>query len=378
MRNLRRFGAFILLLGGLAGCDVAPATRQAPRPVLVLNPGTGVQPALSTYAGVVRAREESSLSFRVGGTVVSRRVDAGARVSRGQVLAELDAGDLSLQAQAGLAELGAAEADLARARGDRDRYAQLVREQLVSRSVFDTQEAAYKAAEGMVRAARAQWEVDRNQVAYTQLSAPSDGVIASRQVEAGQVVAAGETVFTMAADGGREVVISLPEGRIREFKVGQPVLVELWSAPDRQWPGTVREISPAADEQLRTFAARVNLDGDAAQAVELGQSARVYVQDVNVQAALSVPLSAVQRGADGASAVWLVDAQSGKVKSQPVKLGRLGETEVPVISGLKPDDWVVAAGGHLLREGQAVLAVDRKNRPVRSQPQAGLQAKQAN
>jgi len=192
------------------------------------------------------------------------------------------------------------------------------------------------------------------------------------------VVAAGETVFTMAADGGREVVISLPEGRIREFKVGQPVLVELWSAPDRQWPGTVREISPAADEQLRTFAARVNLDGDAAQAVELGQSARVYVQDVNVQAALSVPLSAVQRGADGASAVWLVDAQSGKVKSQPVKLGRLGETEVPVISGLKPDDWVVAAGGHLLREGQAVLAVDRENRPVRSQPQAGLQAKQAN
>ncbi|MCY7313882.1 MAG: efflux RND transporter periplasmic adaptor subunit [Pseudoxanthomonas sp.] len=378
MHILRGFGTFILLLGGLAGCDVAPATIEAPRPVLVLNPGTGVQPSLSTYAGVVRAREQSSLSFRVGGKVVSRSVDAGTRVSRGQVLAELDAGDLSLQAQAGLAQLGAAEADLARARGDRDRYAQLVREQLVSRSVFDAQEAAYKAAEGMVRAARAQWEVDRNQAAYTQLSAPSDGVIASRQVEAGQVVAAGETVFTMAADGGREVVISLPEGRIREFKVGQPVLVELWSAPGRQWPGTVREISPEADEQLRTFAARVNLDGDAAQAVELGQSARVYVQDDDVQAALSVPLSAVQRGADGASAVWLVDAQSGKVKSQPVQLGRLGETEVPVISGLKPDDWVVAAGGHLLREGQAVLALDRENRPVRSQPQAVLPAKQAN
>jgi len=146
--------------------------------------------------------------------------------------------------------------------------------------------------------------------------------------------------------------------------VGQPVLVELWSAPGQRLPGTIREISPAADAQTRTYAARVNLVGEAAQAVELGQSARVYVQENGDAAALSVPLSAVQRGAKGATSVWVVEVQTGKLRSQPVQLGRYGETDVPVLGGLKPGDWVVGAGGHLLREGQPVTPVDRDNRPV--------------
>jgi multidrug efflux system membrane fusion protein len=142
------------------------------------------------------------------------------------------------------------------------------------------------------------------------------------------------------------------------------VLVELWNAPGERLPGLIREISPAADAQTRTYAARVSLVGAAAKAVELGQSARVYVQETGAEAALSVPLSAFQRGAKGATAVWVVDTQSGKVESRPVQLGRYGETDVPVLSGLKAGDWVVGAGGHLLREGQPVTPVDRDNRPV--------------
>ena len=363
-----RQGYAILLVVGLAGltaCGDKAAVSEIPRPVLVVNPGGGAQVALSAYAGEVRAREESPLSFRVGGKLVRRDVDAGTRVKQGQVLAELDAADLGLQAQASQAQLAAAEADLARARGDRDRYAKLVEQQMVSRSAYDAQNAAYKAAEGQVRAARAQWDVNRNQAAYTQLRAPRDGVVATRQAEADQVVAAGQTVFTLAADGGREVLISLPEGRIRDFAIGQQVLVELWNAPGQRLPGTLREIAPAADAQTRTFAARVDLPGDAAQAVELGQSARVYVQEKGELAALNIPLSAVQRGDKGATAVWVVDTQTGKARSQPVQLGRLGASEVPVLGGLKAGDWVVAAGGHLLREGQAVKPVDRDNRPVK-------------
>ena len=136
------------------------------------------------------------------------------------------------------------------------------------------------------------------------------------------------------------------------------------NAPGRRLPGTIREISPAADPQTRTYAARVNLAGEAAQAVELGQSARVYVQETGVQAALSLPLSAIQRGAKGATAVWVVDEKTGKIRSQPVQLGRYGETDVPVLGGLKGSEWVVAAGGHLLREDQAVSPLDRDNRPL--------------
>jgi multidrug efflux system membrane fusion protein len=359
--NGRRLG-LALALGALAGCGGRQEAPPPPRPVLVVHPGGGAAAALSAYAGEVRAREESPLSFRVGGSLVKRNVDAGAQVERGDVLAVLDADDLSLQAQAAQAQLAAAEADLVRTRGDRDRFAALVKDRLVSQSAYDAQVAAYEAAAGQARAARAQLDVSRNQAGYAQLRAPRDGVIASRQAEVGQVVAAGQTFFTLAAESGREVLISLPEGRVREFEVGQPVTVELWNAPGRRLPGEIREISPAADPQTRTYAARVALPDQAAGAVELGQSARVYVQDTGARAALSVPLSAVQRGAGGSTVVWVVDA--GKVRSQPVRLGPFGEESVPVLSGLRPGQWVVASGGHLLREGEAVSPVDRDNRPV--------------
>jgi multidrug efflux system membrane fusion protein len=207
-------------------------------------------------------------------------------------------------------------------------------------------------------------EVMRNQAGYSQLRAPRDGVIASRQAEAGQVVAAGQTIYTLAADGGREVAIGLPENRIREFSVDQPVLVELWNAPGERLPGTIREIAPAADPQTRTYAARVSLVGEAVNAVELGQSARVYVQEHGAKAALKLPLSAVQRGAKGGTAVWVVYPKTAKVSLRPVRLGAYGDTEEPVLSGVSATDWVVAGGGHLLREGQSVTPVDRDNRPV--------------
>ncbi len=355
-----------------AGCGSGDAEPVAPRPVLVTHPSGGAQAALSAYPGEIRAREESALSFRVGGNLIERNVDVGAQVRRGDVLAVLDAQDLALQAQAAQAQLAAAEADLARARGDRDRFGQLVEQQLVSRSAYDAQVAAYKAADGRARAARSQRDVSNNQAGYARLRAPRDGVIASREAEAGQVVAAGQTVFTLAADGSREVAISLPESRIREFEIGQPVLVELWSTPGRRYAASVRQISPSADPRTRTYAARIALSTEASAAVDLGQSARVYVQDSGTEAGLSVPLSAVQRGASGATAVWLVDAQ-GKLRSRAVTLGRYGENSVPVLTGLKPDEWVVAAGGHLLREGQPVTPVDRNNklvdaRPVESRP----------
>lgn len=356
--------AALLAAAALTGCNSDARPAEAARPVLVIHPGGGAEAAVTAYAGEIRAREESPLSFRVGGKLVRREVDVGAHVRAGDLLAVLDAGDLAAQARAAQAQLAAAEAELGRARADQARFAQLAGQQLVSRSTLDAQNAAATAAQGQVNAARANLDVARNQSSYTQLRAPRDGMIASRTAEAGQVVGAGQTVFTLAADGGREVAIALPESRIRDFSVGQQVAVELWSAPGQLLPGTIREIAPAADPQARTYAARVNLTGDAAKAVDLGQSARVYVQENGTRAALTIPLSAIQRGAGNANAVWMVDPATRKLHLTPVQLGAFGETSAPVLSGVKPDAWIVAAGGHLLREGQLVAPVDRENRPL--------------
>ena len=358
-RRRIRWTAGAMFALALSACGAGQPEPAPARPVMVARP----QPApgvARSFPGEVRAREESPLAFRIGGKLVRREVDVGDRVARGTLLAVLDPGDLDTQVRAAEARLSAAEAQLRRAAADRARYATLADEQLVSRSALDAQEAAWRAADGEMRAARAAAELAANQAAHTRLLAPADGVIASRQAEAGQVVAAGQAVFTLAADGGREVAIALPESVVGEYAVGQPVEVELWTAPGERLRGRFREISPAADPVARTYAARVALDGADASRVALGQSAKVLA--AGGDATLTVPLAAVQRGEDGAPMVWV--HEDGRVHAAVVRTGPFGAGTVPVTAGLEPEDWVVVAGGHLLREGQEVSAVDRNNRPV--------------
>lgn len=362
MKIVRWMGV-ALGVAALAACSGQPEPPEAAVPVLVVHPGEVAGQAPAVFPGEIRARQESPLSFRVGGNLVKRGVDAGQRVRKGQVLAELDVADFALQARASQAQLAASEAELVRARDDFKRYEALAAQQLVSRSSLDQQAAAFKAAQGQVNAARANTDVLRNQSGYAQLRAPTDGVIASREAEAGQVVSAGQTIYNLAADGAREVLIALPEATIADYAIGQKVEVELWNRAGTRLPGTLREIAAAADPQTRTYAARVSLDDAGRDDVVLGQSARVY-SSAGRAGTLQLPLAAVQRGSDGRASVWVVDPATRTLKAVAVTLGDYRSDSVPVLGGVQAGDWVVAAGGHLLRAGQAVTAVDRDNRPV--------------
>ncbi|QOW19861.1 efflux RND transporter periplasmic adaptor subunit [Lysobacter ciconiae] len=349
----------VLLVAACTGSDPEPQEKP---PVLVVLPGAGAATEMS-LTGEIRAREESPLSFRIGGNMLERRVEVGDHVSEGDVLATLDPDDQQAQASAARAKLAALEADLKRARADQARYAQLVKDQLISRSNMDAQTAAAEAAQGQVNAARAELRMASNQAGYSKLVSPADGVIASRQAEAGQVVAAGQPVFTLAADGAREIVFAVAENAKEEVQPGKAVQVEVWSQPGKRWPGTVREVSPSADPASRTFAARATVDAPEG-ALQLGQSARVIIPtNAAGGATFSVPLTALQRQGDGV-AVFVVDRASSTLKLQPVSIGAYGNDSVPVLDGLAKDDWVVAAGGHLLREGQEVAPVDRDNLPL--------------
>lgn len=343
----------------LSACGQETAAPAAPRPALVVQP----QPAgasADSYPGEVRARFEPELAFRIGGKVTKRLVEEGQRVKADQPLAELDPQDVRLQLEANRAQLAAAEANLSLVRAERDRYQKLLDRQMVSHSQFDNAENLYRAGLARLKQAKAEFDVAGNQAEYAVLRAPQAGVIAKRQVEVGQVVAAGQTVFILAADGEREVLIGLPEQQFARFAVGQTVSVELWSHPNARYEGRIRELSPAADPRSRTFAARIAFTSASAPA-ELGQSARVFIAHAE-QAPLSVPLSAVT-AEQGQAYVWRVNKDS-RLERAVVRLGPYGADSVPVLEGLRADDWVVAAGGHVLREGQQVRPVDRTNRDV--------------
>jgi multidrug efflux system membrane fusion protein len=363
--------ALALLLVACGGDEPeAPARR-----VLVVQPGAG-NLGITAYAGEVRAREEPPLAFRIGGKLARRLVDVGDRVAVGQALAQLDASDVSLQLEGSRAALASADADLALAKAELDRYKNLFDQQLVSRSLFETRQAQFAAAAARVRQARAQASVSGNQAGYAVLRAPRAGVIAQRLADVGEVVAAGQPVYVIAAEGEREVAIAVPEQQVSRFKPGMPLAVELWAQPGRRLPAQLREIAPSADPQTRTYAARVTFDGAAAGA-EVGQSARVFAQTPGANS-LAVPLSAIVEH-EGRHVVWVVrevaPAAEGRparavVRRAPVKIGPYGEESVPVLEGVTASDWVVAAGAHLLQENQPVRPVDRHDREVALAPVA--------
>ena len=353
-------GLVLLISCLLTACSEPPQVEVTPRPALVVQP----QPAslqVQSYPGEVRARIEPELAFRVGGRVSKRLVDAGDRVRQGQPLAELDPEDARLQLEAARSQVAAAQANLNLAQTERERYRTLLERQMISSSQYDNADNSYRSAAALLKQAQAQADVAKNQAAYSVLHAPQDGVIARRALETGQVVAAGQTVLVLAGDGEREVLFSLPESSLGHIRVGQPVEVELWSRAGQRYPGTLRELSPAADPQSRTFAARVSFDSDQPD-LATGQSARVYIHHPE-PVALAVPLSAVSADA-GQSFVWVVEPQSRTLQRRPVQLGAYHQQQATVLDGLLPGDWVVAAGVHILREGLQIEPVDRQNRSV--------------
>jgi len=343
----------------LVACGQESAPQTSLRPAMVVQPQPA-SAAADSYPGEVRARFEPELAFRIAGKVSKRLVEEGQRVKAEQPLAELDPQDVRLQLEASRAQLAAAEANLNLVKAERDRYKTLADRQMVSHSQYDNAENLYRAGLARLKQVRAEFDVAGNQAEYAVLRASQDGVIAKRQVEVGQVVAAGQTVFTLAADGEREVLIGLPEQQFGRFEVGQPVTVELWSQPDQRFSGRIRELSPAADPRSRTYAARIAFSAGKVPA-ELGQSARVFIQHAE-QVPLAVPLSALT-AENGQTYVWRVDANN-TLKRVPVRVGAYGENTVPVLEGLNASDWVVAAGVHVLQEGQQVRPVDRSNRVV--------------
>jgi multidrug efflux system membrane fusion protein len=358
-----RMLALVILTATLAllgGCASQAKVNPAPKPAVVAHPSSAAQ-AVEVYSGAVHARYESVLGFRVGGKIKSRHVDVGARVKQGALLAELDPQDAELALSAARAQAAWSTADLSLAKAEMDRHQSMLDRKLISQSLFDAKVNAYKAAEARGKQAQAQLRVSENQSKYSELRADADGVITQVSAEPGQVVAAGQPVVSLARDGAREVLINVPEGRVDSFKVGSPVLADLWAKDGSRYAGAVREIAPEADAATRTYNVRVTLT-DANAAVKLGMTARVFLPGAN-QAAVSVPLAAVT-AVDGAPALWTLDAKTGQVKLTPVKIGTYGENGATIIGGVDASDWIVIAGVHKLVQGQVVRPVDAFMKPV--------------
>jgi len=360
----RGAGAAFALIGALilAGCGSHAAVPAPPRSAIVAHPQLADTINAEVYSGDVRARFESQLGFRVNGKIKTRKLDVGNHVEAGQVIAELDPADLQLQAGSASANLAAAKANRDLAQADYDRYRKLLDKNYVSQTQVDAQANALKAAQAQVQQAQAALAVAANQTEYTSLRADHAGVITALNAEAGQVVAAGQSIATLARDGAVEVEIAVPENRIGAYKVGTPFAIESWADAGKQLGGHLREIGAEADRVTRTYRVRVSFD-DPSAAPRLGQTARVYFADGANAGQILIPLSALHE-LGGKPAVWIVDAKTRQVKLAPVNIAAYREQGVTLSAGTGTQDWIVTAGVHKLREGDTIAPVDALNRPL--------------
>lgn len=339
-------GASLLILSACSNAEADP--RSAPQYVRTATIAAGGAQGRD-FTGIVSARVQSDLGFRVAGKIVERLVDTGQAVRRGQPLMRIDRTDLGL---ATIASAGAVEAARARAlqtAADEARYRDLVSAGAISASAYDQAKAAADAARAQLRAAQAEAGVSRNEAGYSLLVADADGIVVETLAEPGQVVAAGQTVVKLARSGAREAVIDLPE-TVRPA-VGSVAQATLFGG-DAPTPARLRQLSGAADPATRTYEARYVLEGAAAKA-PLGATVTVSLNQPGAVRATQIPLAAVHDNGRGPG-VWIVRGTSPVVTWRPVRLTAIGEETATVSGGLRPGERFVALGAHLLHEGQAV------------------------
>jgi RND family efflux transporter MFP subunit len=338
--------AWMWLQPAIAAKDDDP--RLKPRLVQV---GVVQAPAASerAFTGVVGARVQSNLGFRVAGKIVQRLVDVGQQVRAGQPLMRIDDNDLRLALTAKRNAVAAARASFVQTDADERRYGKLVSDGWTSRQRYEQAKAALDTAVAQLAAAEAEARVAENEATYSVLVADADGTVVETLGEPGQVVSAGQIVIRIAQAGPREAVVVLPE-TIRPA-IGSVAEASVYGGNGSRYAAHLRQLSDSADAQTRTYEARYVLDGEAA-AAPLGATVTIRLASRASQPEIQVPLGAVLD--DGQkTGVWVLDRATSTVRFRPVKLVRVsGETAV--ISGLSFGDPVVSLGAHLLQEGARV------------------------
>ncbi|MBS1206362.1 MAG: efflux transporter periplasmic adaptor subunit [Proteobacteria bacterium] len=339
----------------LTGCGDKHNEKPAPpRPVRYQVIGTASAHPVTVRTGEIRAHDETTLAFRLDGRMVNRLVDIGERVHAGQVLA-------AIESETGKNQLTSATADVESARAaervaaiNLSRMQKLMPSGAIARTQLDSARADWQAATSRLKSSIAAMHTAQDNLGWTQLTAPAEGIITRVSASAGQVVSAGQTIFTLATSDARDVVFDIADPQYLPARSASALQfpVALLANPSIRVSGKLRDISPQADPQTRTWQVRVTLEAPPA-AMALGASASVDIPSV-MPGGYTVPASALSRLGDQ-PAVFIIDGR-GKAQLRAVTLAGYSATSVVIASGVGVGDKVITAGVSKLRVGEPVIA----------------------
>lgn len=311
--------------------------------------------------GEIKPRQESDIGFRISGKLISRAVDIGVSVKKGDLLARLDDTEYQARLRSAEAEIASAEAVLVEADAAEGRLRQLLASGTTTRANYDVAVKNQRGAQAKLEAARASASLSRDQLGYTELRADFDGIVTAAAAEPGQVISAGQMVVKLAKPDEKDGVFNIAESAFR----GRPeherpeVVVSLLSNPGVFAEGVVREISPVADPATRTYQVKVTLR-QPPEGMRFGASVMGRLKTTTAPVVV-LPGSALF-DKSGKPAVWVYQAATASVALKPVVVARYEADRVVISEGLSKGEIVVTAGVNRLREGQKVRLAQEASR----------------
>ncbi|MES0808410.1 efflux RND transporter periplasmic adaptor subunit [Roseibium sp. SCPC15] len=350
-----RWAGFLFAAGLLAACQdnavdpVAEAEAKlhaAPRPAKIFTVTDQIGFVERHFAGRVAAVQTVDLSFQVAGKLIELPVRESQPVKKGDVIAKLDTTDYDRAVREATISVEQAKRELDRLETLRDRS-------VISQSAYDEQKNVYDLAVERSKEAR-------QNLAYTTLRAPFDGIVSVRLVDNFTTVSVGTPVVRVHDVSEVQVDINVAEalfGRITESDV-ESVEATFSAYGDKLFPLVYREHSSQVDDVAQTYRVTLAMPREGAEQLNPGMTASVFVKlqpdGLELGEQFLVPSSAVAVDGDGNAFVWKFAEETGAVSKNPVEIGTIMGDFIPVREGLQPGEEIVSAGVAYLSDGQIV------------------------
>ena len=344
------------LLLFLAGCG--EDAQKVVEPVRALKTITVTELAsgqVRKFSGIVQATDTSSLSFEVGGNVKEVKVDLGAKVKQGQVLAVLDKQPYVLAVQAKEASLARSKADMEKDRLEFTRKKTLYKQKWVAKAAYDQALAAYDSAKSNVKYTTTQLNLAKRDLAKTVLKAPFDGTIAEKKVDPHVEVKAGQRLFEINATGALEVALEIPETVIAEITIGTPVSVSLPSEKGISLKARVTEVGTVAGVG-NAFPVNATLINPPSR-LRAGMTAEAtfVLKEHSAESGYLVPIAAIAPGEETRQGyVFVFDSKTSTIKKTKIYGQGVQDNLAIIREGIKAGDVIAVAGVSFLYDGQKV------------------------
>lgn len=350
IRNILLILSFATAAAASEPASEATDAPAKPHPVVSVVIEFG-QSRQREFPGTIEAEHETVLAFQTIGRIATLTVDVGDTVKGGDVIATLDRVTLQQEVDAAQAALDSAKAEAAYTANTLKRALTLSDRDIATKAQVEEAQAADDAAQAQINAAQADLDSAQEALGYSSLLAPNDGVVLSKSVEIGDVVAAGTQVLTLASMSGRDAVIDVPSEYLSLLTDDAKFEIRAHGPNSRAVVATLRVVEPVADEALRNRRLRLQLT-EVPPDFRIGALiGAIYMQDSDP--IITLPHTAISE-TEGDPFVWRVQPGERTVQKVGVTLGKdLGPTIV-ITDGVNPGDEIVIKGVNSLTDGEKV------------------------